>query len=129
MTSTSGNGGCGCSQPGQRRVQLLPGKVLGAEWKDIVDKVLMEDAAGHARLLLEDDALDAGDEIEIPMPLVVYVRFKRAGNELASDGAVSCVCSTKTDPDGSSVCKCIGQCDFDACCDADAGTPPIALKP
>jgi hypothetical protein len=129
MTSTPGAEGCGCSQPTQRRVQLLPGQVLGADWKNIVDKVLMEDAAEHARLLLDDDALEAGDEIEVAMPLVVYVSFKRAGKALASDGAVTCVCSTKTDPDGSSVCKCIGQCNFDACCDADAGTPPIALKP
>jgi hypothetical protein len=123
MTSASGNGGCGCNQPDQQRLQLLPGKFLGTEWKDIVDKVLMEDAVTHARLLLDDDAFEAPDEIEVRMPLAVYFRFKVEGRSLTGDGGVSCVCTTT--PDGV-VCKCVGQCNFDACCDADAGTPPIA---
>jgi hypothetical protein len=50
-----------------------------------------------------------------------FLRFPHKGKELVEEGLVGCVCTN----DGV-VCKCIGQCDFDACCDPPPAGPIVA---
>ena len=121
-------GDCGCGHPEQRREQLMAGQVLGSGWKDIVEEVFMKAGAAQARAQLKTQQYSADDEIVVRVPLAVYITYPRNGEDISADkGLVGCVCTTTTDETGS-VCVCVGACDFDACCDVDAGSAPIVAK-
>ena len=127
MTQGTGTGGCGCGHPEQRREQVMAGQVLGDGWKDIVEGVIMKAAAGQARVRMQAQQHSADDDVVVRIPIAVYITFPRGGEGIREDqGLVGCVCTTTTDETGS-VCVCVGACDFDACCDVDAG-PPIVVK-
>jgi hypothetical protein len=126
MAQGTGTSDCGCGHPEQRREQVMAGQVLGDGWKDIVGEVLMKAAAGQARVQLEAQQHSADDDVVVRIPMAVYITFPRGGGGIREDeGLVGCVCTTTTDETGS-VCVCVGACDFDACCDVDAG--PIVAK-
>jgi hypothetical protein len=115
---------CGCGGPGLRTEQLLAGQVLGDAWKDIVEDILMTDGAERARAFLRDN-LDAGDgDVLVQTNLMVAITYARDDETIGEKGLVSCVCTN----DGV-VCKCVGACNFDACCDPDGGTsgPIVAV--
>jgi hypothetical protein len=128
MATASDSSGCGCG-PEQRREQVMAGQILGGGWKDIVEEVFMKAGAAQARAEMKAGLHSAGDDVVVRIPLAVYLTFPRNGETISADeGLVGCVCTTTTDDDGSSVCVCIGACDFDACCDVDAGPPIVATS-
>jgi hypothetical protein len=120
-------GDCGCGDSGQRREQVMAGQILGDGWKDIVEQVFMQAGAAQARAQVTAQP-DSSDDVVVRIPMAVYLTFPRGGDGISADqGVVGCVCTTTTDETGS-VCVCIGACDFDACCDVDAGVGPIVAK-
>jgi len=111
--ATSGGNGGGCL----KTEQVNPDRPVGNDWSVIVDSV-RKSAAKQARAHLETQD-DPGDgEVEVHIAISAFLRFPHEGTALRDDaGVVRCACTN----DGV-VCVCIGQCDFDACCDApDAG--------
>lgn len=127
MTTTTETGGCGCG-PEQRREQVLAGQVLGAEWKDIIEEVFMKAGAAQARAQVKAQQHSTGDDVTVRIPMAVYLTFPRDGEDIRADeGLVGCVCTITSDETGE-VCVCVGACDFDACCDVDAGSGPIVAK-
>jgi hypothetical protein len=70
----------------------------------------------------------AGGDVAVRIPMAVYITFPRNGETISAEmGLVGCVCTTTSDESGS-VCVCVGACDFDACCDVDAGPPIVATR-
>ena len=126
MAKATESGGYG---PEHRSEQVMAGQVLGDGWKDIVEEVLMKAGGAQARAEMKAGMHSAGDDVVVRIPMAVYITFPRNGEAISADEAlVTCVCTNRTDDDGSSVCVCIGACDFDACCDViDAG--PIVASP
>jgi hypothetical protein len=122
MAKATDTGDCGCGGSSGRHEQRLAGEVLGDRWKDIVEDILMNEGADRARKFVaaQDDSMDG--DVVVRTSMTIFVTFARDGAEIRADGVVGCVCTN----DGS-VCVCRGACDFDACCDVDAGTPPIAV--
>ena len=127
MVKATDSGGCGCG-PEQRREQVMAGQVLGDGWKNIVEEVFMKAGAAQARAEMKAGMHSASDDVVVRIPMSVYITFPRNDEAISADeGLVGCVCTTTTDDDGSSVCVCVGACDFDACCDVDAG-PIVASR-
>jgi hypothetical protein len=120
--ATNKNGGCGCN-PALRTKQVGKGKPAGEDWSPIVQDLLRESAKRAREHLKAQD--DPGEgEIEVPVRITAFFRYGFKGKRLMDKGLVGCVCTN----DGT-VCVCRGQCDFDACCDVDAGTSgPIVAK-
>jgi hypothetical protein len=116
----SDTGDCGCGGSALRTEQVMAGQVLGDRWKDIIHEQLMKNGAERARAFLRDNE-DAGDgDIVVQTNLTISITYARAADDIEPDGLVSCACTN----DGT-VCVCTGACNFDACCDADAGGGPI----
>ena len=119
---TNKSGDCGCG-PALRTRQVGKGKPAGDDWSDIVQR-LLRDGAKQARDHVKTLDDPGEGEIEVPVRMTAFLRYAFKGNRLMGKGLVRCVCTN----DGT-VCVCKGQCDFDACCDADAGTSgPIVAK-
>ena len=114
---------CGCG-PALRTKQVGKGKPAGEDWAPIV-RDLLRDTAKQARAHLKSLDDDPGEgELEVPVRITAFFRYSFKGRRLMDKGLVGCVCTN----DGE-VCVCRGQCDFDACCDVDAGTSgPIVAK-
>jgi hypothetical protein len=116
MAKATGTGGCGCGQPVQERVEVLKGKVLGEGWKEIVEEILMKDAADQARAQVKAEKQSAQDDaVVVRIPMTVFVSFPQEDNRIVGDGVVGCVCTTTA----AGTCKCIGACVgvFPGCCD------------
>jgi hypothetical protein len=128
MAKATDAGDCGCGHPKQRREQVMAGQILGSGWKDIVEEVFMKAGAAQARAQLTAQEQSTDGDVVVRVPMAVYITFPRNGEGISADkGLVGCVCTTTTDESGS-VCVCVGACDFDACCDVDAGGAPIVAK-
>jgi hypothetical protein len=110
--------GCGCN-PVQTK-QVNPDYPVGSDWTEIVQTIL-QDGGKRAQEHLE--TLDEPGEGEVVMRVAMsaFLRFPHKGKELTEEGLVGCVCTN----DGV-VCVCIGQCDFDACCDPPPAGPIVA---
>jgi hypothetical protein len=120
MSKATDTGDCGCGGPGQRHEQRMAGEILGDRWKGIVEDILMNEGAEHARTFLANQDAPADGDIVVRTSMTVYVTFPSDGADDRAEGFVSCVCTN----DGT-VCVCRGACNFDACC--DAGVPPVAV--
>lgn len=119
-TKTSGDCGCG---PALRTKQIGRGKPAGEDWSDIVQR-LLKDGAKQARTHIQAQDDPGEGQVEVPVRITAFLRYQFKGKRLMDKGLVGCVCTN----DGV-VCVCKGQCDFDACCDVDAGTSgPIVAK-
>jgi hypothetical protein len=107
---------------------MMAGQILGDGWKDIVEDVFMKAGAAQARAEMKAGLHSAGGDVAVRIPMAVYITFPRNGETISAEkGLVGCVCTTTSDESGS-VCVCVGACDFDACCDVDAGPPIVATR-
>jgi hypothetical protein len=123
MAKATDTGDCGCGQSLRTR-QVDPDKPVGNDWTDVVQDII-RDSAEQALAHLKTHDQGGEGEVTVPVRITAFVRFPFKDQELDGEGLVGCVCTN----DGS-VCVCKGQCDFDACCDVDAGTsgPIVAFR-
>lgn len=127
MAKTGETGNCGCGDPERQSEQVLAGQILGDDWKDIVEEIVMKDSAEQARAQLSARESLSDDEIVVEVPMTLYIGFSRAGLNASDGGTVHCVCTHSSD---GVICKCIGACNFPSCCDnTPGGPPPIVVAP
>jgi hypothetical protein len=110
--------GSGCDPLKTKEVD--PDRPVGTDWTKVVRR-LLDDGAKQAQAQL-DAQDDVGDgEVVVHVAMSAFIHYPHKGKTLADEGLVRCVCTN----DGE-VCVCIGQCDFDACCDPPDAGPIVA---
>jgi hypothetical protein len=97
---------------------------LGKNWGMAVQRQVLKAAADQARFHLRSGKKVGKDTVEVVIPMRLHMIFPRKGESIAADGgAPGCSCTFSQDPNGSSVCICIGP----GAADCDCTHPPIVV--